>query len=129
MPVVDPSGGDIRRRVDLAEAVGLTTQMRSSAMRLWRQVRERIEAEGRRPLDAAVGSLMPDDVDQREGLILLRSGEAFLFETELEPGADGAATWNQRESLTLWNRLTPEGEKRYARWLKAAAWVLDSGLD
>lgn len=129
MPVNDPSGGDIRRRGDLAEAVQLTAEMRSSRAALWRQVRRRVEEEACSPLDAAVGTLMPDDVNQFFAVVATRSDEAFLFEAELDDRATGGAPWRERASLTIWNRLTPDGERRYARWLRAAKWVLDSGLD
>ena len=129
MAVSDPSGGDIRRRLDLAEAVELTANMRSERAGVWRELRQRIESEGWRPLDAAVGALIPDDVDQHFGVVLIRSGEAFLFETERDRRVQPVGSWAQQSSLTIWNQLTNEGKERYVRWLRAARWVLDSGLD
>lgn len=127
MTISDPSGG-IRRRVALAEAIELTTSMRSSPEPCWVQVRHKLQEAGHSPLESGLGALIRDDVNQEYGVVLTRSEARYVLEFEASR-PDWDTSGSRTRTLTVWREPTEEDQRLYARWFSAAQWVLDSRLD
>lgn len=109
-----------QRKAEVAEAAGLTQEMRSSEDETWREVRARLAAEGVAPTDAAVGTLFSDDVNVLFGLIEAKDGRSFWFTFEQPRGE----SWR----FFQWGEVAPEMRPGlYERFLATARALLDAG--
>ncbi|HYO60641.1 MAG TPA: hypothetical protein VEU29_01930 [Actinomycetota bacterium] len=106
-----------QRRAELSDAVKFTERLRSSDEVGWTGIRQRLEAEGVSPDDAAVATLFPDDTNLLYGVILTRDDRCFWFTFEYS----ATEPWE----LLEWGSVSSKLRRAYEKDLPYARTIMD----
>ncbi len=119
------------RRSTIRAISRITEEFRTSSLRRWAELRQRVRSESFQIEDAAIARLHSEDVGLEFGLVALKDGRAFAFEFEFLRDASGNRLQNPGGEawVSEWRELDEYArQSTYARELEVARDFLEGRL-